>query len=286
MYGFKEYSTRNCLHSNFEYSVDGIEFICLFVLLMLRFKELFVVFILFIPTWKVDAQRKEALLVLPGFGSRINGLGALKRYYRKAEMPVFVARYISRNSIQKSVKNFNRYYQKHHLAEYKDLHVMAYIIGSWTLNQWIIEHGKGNIKSILYDRSPLQERAPTILMKDLRMVNFLLFGKITQDLIDTPYPVVEDSSIIKGIFIETYATNVVRKHQKTALSLGPINWNPAALQQPYTDVTYIPMNHDQMYTMPQSFGSEVFYFIRNGHFSPSMKKNEPVENPFIKLKKR
>ena len=132
----------------------------------------------------------------------------------------------------------------------------------------------------------MQERAPAILMKDLRLVNFLLFGKITQDLIDTPYPVVADSSIVKGVFIETYATNVVRKYKKTALSLGPINWDPAALLQPYTDVTYIPMNHDQMYTMPQSFGAEVFYFIRNGHFSPSMKQNEPVDNPFIKLKKR
>lgn len=231
-------------------------------------------------------HKKEALLILPGFGSRVNGIGALNRYYKKADMPVYIAHYISRKSIEKSVVNFNKYYKKHHLADYQELHVMAYIIGSWTLNQWIIEHGKGNIKTILYDRSPLQERAPTILMRDMRLINFLLFGKITHDLIVTPYPVVKDSSIVKGIFIETFATNVVRKHQKTALSLGPINWSPEALLQPYTDVTYIPLNHDQMYTMPQSFGAEVFNFIRNGHFSPSIKKNIPVENPFIKLKKR
>lgn len=253
---------------------------------MLRIIIVFGIFLLIIPDFKVSAQRKEALLVLPGFGSRVNGIGALKRYYKKADMPVYIAHYISRKSIEKSVVNFDKYYKKHHLADYQELHVMAYIIGSWTLNQWIIEHGKGNIKTILYDRSPLQERAPTILMRDMRLINFMLFGKITQELIDTPYPVVKDSSIVKGIFIETFATNVVRKHQKTAFSLGPINWSPEALLQPYTDVTYIPLNHDQMYTMPESFGAEVFYFIRNKHFSPSIKKNIPVENPFIKLKKR
>lgn len=260
------------------------DFICLMIIGK-GFLLIVLIFCSSILIGQASTQKKEALLILPGLGSRVNGVGALKRYYKKADMPVYIAHYISRKSIKKSVENFDKYYKKHHLADYQELHVMAYIIGSWTLNQWINEHGKGNIKSILYDRSPLQERAPAILIKDMRLVNFLLFGKTTQDLIDTPYPVVTDSSIVKGIFIETFATNLVRKHQKTALSLGPINWNPEALQQPYADVTYMPMNHDQMYTMPQSFGAEVFYFIRNRHFSPSIKKNAPVENPFIKLKK-
>jgi hypothetical protein len=237
--------------------------------------------------WGQDSMaKKHALLILPGFGSRINGTGALKRYFKKAEMPVYVASYISRKSIKKSTENLEHYYQTHELSQYDELHVMAYIIGSWTLNQWIKDYGKRNIKTIVYDRSPLQERAPTILIKDLKLVNTLLFGEITEDFINTPYPVLVDTSINTGIFIETYATNVVRKHRETAMALGPIHWDVASLKQPFTDFTYVPLNHDQMYTKPQEFGQEVFYFITHGHFSDGFKRNAPVQNPFIKLKKR
>jgi hypothetical protein len=237
--------------------------------------------------WGQDSiPKKHALLLLPGFGSRINGTGALKRYFKKAEMPVYVASYISRKSIKKSTENLEQYYQTHELSQYDELHVMAYIIGSWTLNPWIIQHGKRNIKTIIYDRSPLQERAPTILIKDLKLVNAILFGEITEDFIKTPYPSLVDTSINTGIFIETYATNVVRKHRETALALGPLRWDVESLQQRYDDVAYIPLNHDQMYTKPQEFGQEVFYFISHGHFSEGFKLNAPVQNPFIKLKKR
>ena len=37
--------------------------------------------------WGQDSMaKKHALLILPGFGSRINGTGALKRYFKKAEI--------------------------------------------------------------------------------------------------------------------------------------------------------------------------------------------------------
>jgi hypothetical protein len=228
----------------------------------------------------------QALLILPGFGSKIFGTRALKQFFRQSDMPVYIPRYISRKSIRLSMKSLERYYQKQGLGEYKQLHVLSYIIGSWTLNQWIADHGKRNIKTIIYDRSPLQERAPLILLKDMALVNALVFGKITRDFVNTPYPVLNDSTIIKGVFIETYATNVVRKHKETAMEQGPLSWDVMNLKQPVNDFTYLPLNHDQMYTKPQVFGNEVFYFIEHGHFSEAFKRNTPVQNPFIKLKKR
>lgn len=235
---------------------------------------------------QVSTQKKEALLILPGFGSKIFGTWILKRYFNKSEIPVYIPKYISRKSIEASKLNLEQYYMKQELYQYDELHVMSYIVGSWTLNQWIKDYGKRNIKTIVYDRSPLQERAPTILIKDMKLVNALLFGEITEDFINTPYPVLVDTSINTGIFIETYATNVVRKHRETAMALGPIHWDAASLKQPFTDFTYVPLNHDQMYTKPQEFGQEVFYFITHGHFSEGFKRNAPVENPYIKLKKR
>jgi hypothetical protein len=228
----------------------------------------------------------QALLILPGFGSKIYGTRALKQFFKQAEMPVYIPRYISRKSIRLSMNSLERYYQKKGLGEYKQLHVLSYIVGSWTLNQWIADYGKRNIKTIIYDRSPLQERAPLILLKDMALVNALVFGKITRDFVNTPYPVLNDSTIIKGVFIETYATNVVRKHKETAMEQGPLSWDVTDLKQPVNDFTYLPLNHDQMYTKPQVFGNEVFYFIEHGHFSEAFKCNAPVQNPFIKLKKR
>jgi hypothetical protein len=228
----------------------------------------------------------QALLILPGFGSKIYGTRALKQFFKQAEMPVYIPRYISRKSIRLSMNSLERYYQKKGLGEYKQLHVLSYIVGSWTLNQWIADYGKRNIKTIIYDRSPLQERAPLILLKDMALVNALVFGKITRDFVNTPYPVLNDSTIIKGVFIETYATNVVRKHKETAMEQGPLSWDVMNLKQPVNDFTYLPLNHDQMYTKPQEFGNEVFYFIEHEHFSESFKRNTPVQNPFIKLKKR
>ncbi len=228
----------------------------------------------------------QALLILPGFGSKIFGTRSLKQFFKQSDMTVYIPRYISRKSIRLSMNSLERYYQKQGLGEYKQLHVLSYIVGSWTLNQWIADYGKRNIKTIIYDRSPLQERAPLILLKDMALVNALVFGKITRDFVNTPYPVLNDSTIIKGVFIETYATNVVRKHKETAMEQGPLSWDVMNLKQPVNDFTYLPLNHDQMYTKPQVFGNEVFYFIEHGYFSEAFKRNAPVQNPFIKLKKR
>jgi hypothetical protein len=120
----------------------------------------------------------------------------------------------------------------------------------------------------------------------MALVNSLVFGQITRDFVNTPYPVLKDSTIIKGVFIETYATNVVRKHKETAMQQGPLSWDVTDLKQPVNDFTYLPLNHDQMYTKPEAFGKEVFYFIEHGQFSEAFKRNAPVQNPFIKLKKR
>jgi len=98
----------------------------------------------------------QALLILPGFGSKIFGTRALKQFFKQGDMPVYIPRYISRKSIRLSINSLERYYQQKGLGEYKQLHVLSYIVGSWTLNQWIADYGKRNVKTIIFDRSPLQ----------------------------------------------------------------------------------------------------------------------------------
>jgi len=235
-----------------------------------------------------DSKTKpsEALLIVSGFGAKINGLGTLRRYFKDAEMPVYVPKYLTRKSIASSKERLHKYMEKHKLKEYESLHVLSFIVGSWTMNQWIIQHGKGNIKTIIYDRSPLQERAPSILLSEMKAINALLFGKITRDFNDTPYAKIEDEQIAIGMMVEVYATNVIRKHQSSTLAMGPLRWDLAQFNQAVRDWVYLPLNHDQMYTQPEKYAQEIFTFIRTGHFSEAMHQVRPVDNPFIKLRKR
>jgi len=227
---------------------------------------------------------KEALLILPGFGSKYHSLHRLKNTFKKAPYDVFVPRYIARASLEETLENLELYWQRHGLDAYQKVHVFGYIVGSWTINAWIAQHGKANIATIVYDRSTLQERAPLVLVQDMKFVNFVLFGDVMQDLLQTPYTPLLDSTIRKGMLLETYATNTVRKHQQTAASMGPYCWELSCFGQDVDDYRYVPMHHDQMYTHPEVFAAALLYFIENGNFGPHLQSVQPVENPFVKHK--
>jgi len=68
--------------------------------------------------------------------------------------------------------------------------------------------------------------------------------------------------------------------------MGPLRWDLAQFNQAVRDWVYLPLNHDQMYTQPEKYAQEIFTFIRTGHFSEAMHQVRPVDNPFIKLRKR
>jgi hypothetical protein len=227
---------------------------------------------------------KEAIVILTGFGSKYHSLRAIKRQFGVYNYDVFVPRYISRQSIDQTISNFADFWKKEKLDHYDSVHVFAYIVGSWTINSWIAANGPANIATVVYDRSTLQERAPFVLVKDMKLVNFLLFGPVMQDLIDTPYPALAYPAIEKGILLETFATNTVRKHQETAAAPGPYCWDISCFGQTNTDFRYVPMNHDQMYTHPEVFHEAVIYFIENKQFGPHFENIGPVANPFIKHK--
>jgi len=231
---------------------------------------------------KQPFAHKEALVILTGFGSKYHSLKAIKKEFGAYPYDVFVPRYISRKSIAATVQNLDEFWKKENLDRYEKVHVLGYIVGSWTINTWINAGGPRNIATIIYDRSTLQERAPTILVKDMKLVNWILFGPVMQDLIDTPYPALVFPDIEKGLLLETYATKVVRKHQERAAELGPYCWEPVCFGQTHQDLRYVPLNHDQMYTHPNVFSEAVVHFIEKGHFGTHFIAFKPVADPFIK----
>lgn len=160
------------------------------------------------------ASDKEAILILPGFGSRSHGTKAQADFFFKKGYDVFIPDYIARNSINDCVINLDKFISKYKLRDYKKIHVFSYIVGSWTLNQWLIQNPKNNITSIVYDRSPLQERAPYALVKDFPCIIKILAGNIMKEFSKTPYPPITKQKISVGIMIESKATKLIRKHKK------------------------------------------------------------------------
>jgi hypothetical protein len=237
--------------------------------------------IIVIDHQEIPRQQKEAILILPGFGSKIQGTKDQKKYFAHKGYDLFIPDYISRKSVQHSVNNINDFIQKNHLQEYSKIHVFGYIVGSWTINTWIQQHPDHNIANIIYDRSPLQERAPVTLVRDRPLLMKIFAGPMMESFSKTPYPPLDKKQIRLGILVESKATNLIRRHKKTALSLGPVRWDTAQFNQDYDDLLYTWLNHDDMYSRFDIIGAEIFHFIQHGRFSDGARRSPFTDDPFM-----
>ena len=232
---------------------------------------------------KKDRSEKEAIVIMPGFLSILYGNRDQEKYFigKDTMYDVFIPKYIGRKSVDQSLDNFEKFISKNKLNEYKKIHVFGYIIGGWVLNQYIQSHPDNNIASIIYDRSPLQERAPYVVIHDKVLVTKIMAGKIIWDFNKIPYPAIENSEKIKiGIIIESKATKLIRTHKERAMELGELKWDVASLKQPYDDYMYTWLNHDDMYSRFDVIGEDIFYFIHNGHFSSTVRRQPYDWDPF------
>lgn len=183
--------------------------------------------------------------------------------------------------MESTLQNLDNFITEQNVLEYKKLNVFSYIIGSWTLNEWIKKNPKNNISAIVYDRSPLQERVPFALNKDLPRLSRWFFGKILREFSVTEYPSIIQAHLSIGIIIESKAANVMKKHKKTALSIGPVSWETNALKQEHSDYYFTWLNHDEMYSRFDIIGEEIMQFFKTGAFSKTAQRVPFNEDPFI-----
>src|SRR5207249_725435 len=111
--------------------------------------------------------QKEALLILPGFGSKSEGVMDIRDRFAHTGYDLFIPDYISRKSIAECIATLDSFMTDQKLGEYRKVHVFSYLIGAWTLNAWLRQHPSNNIVTIVYDRSPLQERAAYVAVHDM-----------------------------------------------------------------------------------------------------------------------
>ncbi|MBN8703335.1 MAG: hypothetical protein J0M08_09735 [Bacteroidetes bacterium] len=226
----------------------------------------------YISNASVPLSEREAILILPGFGSIVHGNKKQLAYFSNKGYDVHIPKYIKRKSISACVKRLDSYYKENNLAQYKKVHVFSYIVGSWVLNTYLNQTPQSNIETIQYDRSPLQERAPYVLTHDSPFLARIVGGKIMWNFRNTPYPPLQNSKAKIGILVESKATDLIRKHKRTTMSLGELNWDVSSFKQPYSDYMYIRLNHDEMYFKLDVIGDQLFQFIKNGSYSSDVQR--------------
>lgn len=227
-------------------------------------------------------SEKSVILIIPGFGSINHGVKNIKNYYAHRGFDILIPDFISRKGIDECVQNLDEFVVNYQLKEYQNVHVLCYIIGGWTFNEWYSPNKLENLRNVIYDRSPLQERAPCVLISDAPVLWKLIVGKVLAEMCETPYkPIEYNETVNVGLLIETIPTKLISKRKKTASSYGPIDWSVEGLQQEHDDFQFIELNHDDLYEDFDEAGSAVFYFFEHGKFAPNANRTVPTIDPLI-----
>jgi hypothetical protein len=234
---------------------------------------------------KAISERK-AILILPGIGINKKGIKKQVAFFKDKGYDLFIPNYMDKDSYQKTLDYLSNFYYNQKLDKYKEVKVFAYILGSWVINDFITKHLPKNITSIVYDRSPLQERAPRLVVEKKPRIVRLVLGEIVEEFSLIPYSGIENTDSIKiGIIVESKATRLVRFYKKTVLSYGEIDWSNLDFNQPHEDLIYTRLNHKEMYSSFDEIGDDILHFFANGKFLDSARRTNYEWDPFKKYKK-
>ncbi len=241
------------------------------------------------PSLSPARPAEDALLVLPGFGYGRAGEKALRSLAASmaAEgVDLYVPVYLSRSGLIESRATLRRFMRDRRLDRYRRLHVFAFVAGAWTFNPLVESQGLPNLATVVYDRSPFQERAPRIASEKLRVLTWVRYGSPVFDLARTPYAPLTAPAAKVGLMVETTATSFIERHQTTARGYGPVHFECGAFMQRYDDCLYLPMNHDELYVRFAEIWPEILSFIRNGRFSSTADRTPPAGDPLARGRPR
>ena len=221
----------------------------------------------------------DALVVLPGFGYDGGGERAFKALAPSVAadgFDLYLPTFVSRSGLEESRERLQRFFRENRLDRYRRVHVFAFIAGGWTFNPLGDAGSLPNLSTIVYDRSPYQERAPRVALEKLRFLTWLRYGTVVFDVARTPYAPLTLPDVKVGIVVETAPTSFIKKHESTARRYGAYEFECAAFRQRHDDCLYVGMNHDELYERFGEVWPEVSSFIRTGRFSASANRSPPA----------
>jgi hypothetical protein len=220
----------------------------------------------------------DALLVLPGLGYDGGGervFRALAPSMTAAGVDLYLPTCISRSGLDGSRACLQRFVRENRLARYERVHVFAFLAGGWAFNPLAEAGALPNLSTVVYDRSPYQERAPGIAREALPLLAWLRYGRVVFDLARTPYAPLTAPGVRVGLMIETQPTAFIRRFATAADRRGPYRFGCDAFGQPYDDCLYMAMSHDELYGRFAELWPEVRSFILTGHFTAGAGRMPP-----------
>jgi hypothetical protein len=230
------------------------------------------------PTVTPSKPAADAMLVLPGFGYGRAGEHAFRSLAPSiaAEgMDLYLPTYVSREGLAESRERLRRFVRESRLDRYERVHVFAFLAGGWTFNPLVDADTLPNLSTVVYDRSPYQERAPRIALEKLRLLTWLKYGSVVFDLARTPYPAITAPGVRVGLLIETMPTSFIRRFATSAKRQGPYHFECDAFRQRYDDCLYVAMDHNDLYTRFAEVWPDVRSFFRGGRFTPAANRRPP-----------
>jgi hypothetical protein len=220
----------------------------------------------------------DALLVLPGFGYGRDGERAFRSLAPSMAsdgIDLYLPTFLSRSGLEESRARLQRFVREHRLDRYERVHVFAFIAGGWTFNPLVEADVLPNLSTVVYDRSPYQERAPRIALEKLRFLTRVRYGSVVFDVARTPYTPLTAPGVRVGLVVETMPTSFIRRFATTASRYGPYQFECDAFRQRYDDCVYLAMNHDELYERFADVWPDIRAFIRTGKFTPSANRALP-----------
>jgi hypothetical protein len=224
------------------------------------------------PAAALSKPAASALVVLPGFGYSRAGervLRSLAASMAADGIDLYVPTYISRGGLEKSRRRLQRFLRDNRLDRYEHVHVFAFLAGGWTFNPLVEIEALPSLQTVVYDRSPYQERAPRIAREKLPLLTWIKYGSVVFDVARTPYAPLAAPEVRVGLLVETRPTPFITRFATSADGQGPYHFECDAFRQPYDDCFYVAMNHGELYVRFAELWPEVRSFIRSGHFTPA-----------------
>jgi hypothetical protein len=241
------------------------------------------------PSVSPALPKRDALLVLPGFGYGRAGEKALRSLaasMARDGVDLYAPTYVTRSGLAESRAKLERFIRDNRLDRYERLHVFAFLAGAWTLNPLIERKPLPNLASVIYDRSPFQERAPRIAATRLHFLTWLRYGSTVFDVARTPYPAFEAREVKVALMVETAPTAFIRRYADAARQDGPFAFGCGSFLQRYDDCVYVPLSHDEVYARFAEVWPEVNAFIRTGRFRDAANRMPPVDDPLARGKRQ
>jgi hypothetical protein len=206
------------------------------------------------------------LLVLTGITVSLAGRGRLRRFLRcKTRVPVYMPLLPWAFGLRGAAAWLRVYLR---LCGLRRVNVLAYIGGGFVLRVMAARDMPLDLQRIVYDRGPVQEAVPALLLRRFGRLGLVLAGRAAVvGLADVtwlarlPLPRGAQGT---GLLIETGASVLARR---LGLS-GACYPDPAQLMPGAQVVLSLPLSHDDVYEA-EAFLLPALRFLETGHPSPA-----------------